>query len=217
MHAGHLKTRLVASFLWLLVAALAVPAQSGRRASASPNQPVAFPPVETSSPTPNTSPGLPEKLALLVARQTTRKHLATEDAAFASFIKRLNEYPNLECLPLGDMKQSQAVARAKTETVNPVVIVTFDIDSYAGGTIILNSQDLEIEYFLFAPHSGKKQTQGKVYFQSVGSGRLRKSNWPNGTPVKMTPEDAGIEAAESLYQWLVFAAATKKPVPLVGP
>jgi hypothetical protein len=69
---------------------------------------------------------------------------------------------------------------------------------------------LEIEYFLFAPHSGKKQTQGKVYFQGVGSGRLRKSNWPNGTPVKMTPEDAGIEAAESLYQWLVFAAATKK-------
>ena len=82
------------------------------------------------------------------------------------------------------MKQSQAAARARTETINPVVIVTFDIDSYAGGTIILNSQDLEIEYFLFAPRTGKKQTQGKVYFQGVGSGRLRKSNWPNGTPVK---------------------------------
>jgi hypothetical protein len=150
---------------------------------------------------------------LLVARQTTRKHLQSEDVVFANFVKRLNEYPNLECVPLGDMKQSQAAARAKTESVNPVVIVTFDIDSYAGGTIILNSQDLEIEYFLFAPHSGKKQTQGKVYFQSIGGGRLRKSNWPNGTPVKLTPEDAGIEAAESLYQWLLFAAATKKPAP----
>jgi hypothetical protein len=106
-----------------------------------------------------------------------------------------------------------AQARAKTEATAQVVIVTVDIDSYAGGTIILNSQDLEIEYFLFAPRSGKKLTQGKVYFQGVGSGRLRKSNWPNGTPVKMTPEAAGIEAAESLYQWLVFAAATKKPTP----
>jgi len=213
MHRDHLKTRSVALFLWLLVAAFAVPAQSGRRASKSPNQRNQFPLVETSSPAPpnTSSPSLPEKLHLLVARQTTRKHLQTEDVVFASFIKRLSEFANLECLPLGDMKQSQAAARAKTETINPVVIVTFDIDSYAGGTIILNSRDLEIEYFLFAPHSGKKQTQGKVYFQGVGSGRPRKSNWPNGTPVKMTPEAAGIEAAESLYQWLVFAAATKHP------
>jgi hypothetical protein len=215
MNRGHRKALSVALFLWLLLPAVATPAQSGRRASQLPNQPNQFPPVESSSPPPaNTnSPGLPEPLHLLVARQTTRKHLPSEDVVFASFVKRLNEYPNLECAPLGDMKQSQAAARAKTESVNPVVIVTFDIDSYAGGTIILNSQDLEIEYFLFAPHSGKKQTQGKVYFQSIGGGRLRKSNWPNGTPVKLTPQDAGIEAAESLYQWLLFAAATKKPAP----
>ena len=201
-----------AALLVMFVFCTAVRAQSGRHGEKLTAVPV---PVDT--PTANSvttsSAHLPEKTHLLVARQTTRKHLRTEDVAFASFVKRLNGYTNVECLPLGDMKQSQAAARAKTETVNPVVIVTFDIDSYAGGTIILNSQDLEIEYFLFAPHSGKKQTQGKVYFQSVGSGRLRKSNWPNGTPVKMTPEDAGIEAAESLYQWLVFAAAMKKPAP----
>lgn len=200
-----------AVLLVMFVFCAAVRAQSGRHGEKLTAVPV---PVDT--PTANSSSSaarLPEKTHLLVARQTTRKHLRTEDVVFASFVKRLNEYANVECLPLGDMKQSQAAARAKTETINPVVIVTFDIDSYAGGTIILNSQDLEIEYFLFAPHSGKKQTQGKVYFQSVGSGRLRKSNWPNGTPVKMTPEDAGIEAAESLYQWLVFAAATRKPAP----
>jgi hypothetical protein len=215
MRRDRQKTRSVLLFSLFAVAAVASQAQAGRRASQSPNEPVHFPATEISNPTAASdgSNNLAKKLQLLLARQTTRKHLHTEDVVFASFIKRLNEYPNIECLPLGDMKQSQAAARAKTETVNPVVIVTFDIDSYAGGTIILNSQDLEIEYFLFAPRSGKKQTQGKVYFQSVGSGRLRKSNWPNGTPVKMTPEDAGIEAAESLYQWLVFAAATKKPLP----
>lgn len=200
------------ALLVMFVFCATVCAQSGRHGEKLTPLPVPAG-TPTNSVMPGSSARLPQKTQLLVARQTTRKHLRTEDVVFASFVKRLNEYPNLECLPLGDMKQSQAAARAKTETVDPVVIVTFDIDSYAGGTIILNSQDLEIEYFLFAPRSGKKQTQGKVYFQSVGSGRLRKSNWPNGTPVKMTPEDAGIEAAESLYQWLVFAAATKKPAP----
>jgi len=209
---AHQKIQSVALLVLLLLVFSGVSrSQSGRRASKLPSPPV---PAAVEAPTANsassTAPAQ-QKIHLLVARQTTRKHLQTEDVVFASFIKRLNEYANIESVSIGDMKQSQAAARAKTETTNSVVILTFDIDSYVGGTIILNSRDLEIEYFLFAPHSGKKQTQGKVYFQGVGSGRLRRSNWPNGTPVKMTPEAAGIEAAESLYQWLVFAAATKKP------
>jgi hypothetical protein len=210
LHA-HRKTRSVALLVLLfLVFSDVSRSQSGRRASKLPS---AADPAAVEAPTANSasSTGSPQqKIYLLVARQTTRKHLQTEDLVFASFNERLNEYGNVEAVTIGDMKQSQAAARAKTEATAPVVILTFDIDSYAGGTIILNSQDLEIEYFLFAPHSGKKQTQGKVYFQGVGSGRLRKSNWPNGTPVKMTPEAAGIEAAESLYQWLLFAATTKR-------
>ena len=185
--------------------------QSGRRATKSTPVPVPIEATTANSSNTASSGQLQQKTHLLIARQTTRKHQQAEDVVFASFVKRLNEYANVEGVPIGDMKQSQAQARAKSETTAAVVIVTFDIDSYAGGTIIMNSQDLEIEYFLFAPRTGKKQTQGKVYFQGVGSGRPRKSNWPNGTPVKMTPEAAGIEAAESLYQWLVFAAATKRP------
>jgi hypothetical protein len=211
LHA-HQKTRSVALLVLLLLVFSGVSrSQSGRRASKLASTPD---PAAVEAPTANSASSTgsaQQKIYLLVARQTTRKHLQTEDVVFASFIKRLDEFANVGSVSIGDMKQSQAVARAKTEPDNPVVILTFDIDSYAGGTIILNSQDLEIEYFLFAPHSGKKQTQGKVYFQGVGSGRLRKSNWPNGTPVKMTPEAAGIEAAESLYQWLLLAAVTKKP------
>jgi len=211
MPYAHQKIQSVALLVLLLLVFSDVSrSQSGRRASKLPGPPPVAIEAVTANSASSTAPA-PQKIHLLVARQTTRKHLQTEDAVFASFIKRLNEYANIEGVSIGDMKQSQAVARAKTETTNPVLIVTFDIDSYARGTIILNSQDLEIEYFLFAPHSGKKQMQGKLYFQGVGSGRLRKSNWPNGTPVKMTPEAAGIEAAESLYQWLLFSAATKKP------
>jgi hypothetical protein len=208
---AHQKIQFVALLVLLLLVFSDISrSQSGRRASKLPGPPPTAIEAPNANSASSTGPAQ-QKTHLLVARQTTRKHLQTEDAVFASFVKRLNEYANIECVSIGDMKQSQAAARAKIETTDSVVIVTFDIDSFAGGTIILNSQDLEIEYFLFAPRSGKKQTQGKVYFQGVGSGRLRKSNWPNGTPVKMTPEDAGIEAAESLYQWLLFSAATKKP------
>lgn len=148
-------------------------------------------------------------MRLLVATQQTSKHLQSEDVIAASFVKRLNQYGNLDCSPLGDIKQSGAVARAKTEKDALVVLLKFDIDSYQGGTIILNSQDLEIEYFVFAPHTGKKQTKGKVYFQGIGGGRLRKSDWPNGTPIKITAEAAGIEVAEDLYAWLAITAASR--------
>lgn len=211
MLSDHHKTQSIALLLLLSMSG-AAHAQSGRRAEKRTATVVPVEAANANSTAATSSAQLQQKTRLLVARQTTNKHLQTEDVVFASFIKRLNEFANVEIVAIGDMKKSQAAARAKTETTHSVVIVTFDIDSYAGGTIILNSQDLEIEYFLFAPHSGKKQTQGKVYFQGVGSGRLRKSNWPNGTPVKMTPDGAGIEAAESLYQWLLFAAVTKKPV-----
>ncbi len=213
MLSTHQRTRGFSVLVLFLLAAFAsAPAQSGRRAAklATPQPPAETPPGNSSNTNSSTQPQT--KTQLLVARQTTQKHLQGEDVVFASFIKRLNDYPDLETVAIGDMKQSQAQARAKTES-HPVAILTFDIDSYAGGTIILNSQDLEIEYFLFAPRTGKKQTHYKLYFQGVGSGRLRKSDWPNGTPVKMTPEAAGIEAAESLHQWLVFNTAMKKQIP----
>ena len=85
----------------------------------------------------------------------------------------------------------------------------FDIDSFQSGTIIVNSQDLNIDYSVLAPVTGKRQTKGKVFFQGIGGGRLRKSGWPNGTPIRITPEAAGIEAADGLYFWLKLAAAQK--------
>src|SRR4029450_7799494 len=100
-------------------------------------------------------------------------------------------------------------ARAKSETEAFVVLLKFDINSYQSGTIILNSPDLEIEYFAFAPQTGKKDVKGKVYFQTIGSGRMQKSGWPNGTPIRITPEAAGIEAAETLYHLLAVKTATR--------
>ena len=193
-------------------------AQSGRRA-AKPSSPVSPTSTTPDLPTDSTDnpavekplrPGeLPAKVQLLVARQPTAKHLHTEDQILASFVKQLNRYENIQATSVGDVKEGQAVERAKTETDAFVILITFDIDRFQGGTIIMNSQDLEIEYYVLAPRTGKKQTKGKVYFQGIGGGRMRKQDWPNGTPIRITPEATGIEAADGLYFWLRLAAVKK--------
>jgi hypothetical protein len=193
-------------------------AQSGRRGAkaSSPTSPTSQAPVVPTDPVENPEadkplrPGeLPSKVRLLVGRQPTAKHLHTEDQIFASFVKQLNRYENIEATSFGDVKEGQAVDRAKAEEDAFVILITFDIDRFQGGTIIMNSQDLEIEYFVLAPHTGKKQTKGKVYFQGIGGGRMRKQDWPNGTPIRITPEATGIEAADGLYFWLRLAAVKK--------
>ena len=190
--------------------------QSGRRASKpsatvtstpSPAVTIEKPKSEVEEPL---APGqLPSKVRLLVARQPTSKHLLSEDQIFASFIKQLNRYENIQATAVGDTKEGQAVERAKAEAEAFLVLLKFDIDSFQGGTIITNSRDLEIEYSVLAPHTGKRQTKGKVYFQGIGGGRMRKQDWPNGTPIRITPEATGIEAADGLYFWLRLAAMKK--------
>lgn len=182
-------------------------AQSGRRASAIPSPHSASTPEPiTPTPTQTTPPvviGAPEKVRLLFARQPTSKRFANEDVIAASFFKRLTDFLNVDCTSIGDLKQAQARARAKSESDAFVVLLKFDINTYQSGTIILNSPDLAIEYFAFAPRTGKKHVNGKVYFQTIGGGRMQKSGWPNGTPIRITPEAAGIEAAETLHHLLL--------------
>ena len=192
-------------------------AQSGRRAAKPSSPATATPPASATpgessnadkvkAPTPG---GLSTKVQLLVAREPTSKHFQSEDQIFASFIKHLNQYENIDAISIGDIKEDRAVQRAKSETEAFVILMRFDIDSFQDGTIILNSQDLNIEYFVLAPQTGKRQTKGKVFFQGIGGGRMRKGNWPNGTPIRITPEAAGIEAADGLYFWLKLAAMKK--------
>ncbi len=193
-------------------------AQSGRRNPKPATSAGASPPTSTVK-TDDTinqaekplAPGeLPVKVRLLVARQPTSRHLYSEDTIFASFVKQLNRYDNIEASSIGDSKEGQAVERAKSETEAFVILLRFEIDSFQNGTIIMNSQDLQIEYSVLAPQTGKRQTKGKVYFQGIGGGRMRKQDWPNGTPIRITPEAAGIEAADGLYFWLKLAATKSK-------
>ena len=103
--------------------------------------------------------------------------------------------------------------RFPSEAESFVVLLSFEIDSFQRGTIILNSPDLRIDYLVLAPRTGKKQMTGKVYFQAIGGGRMRKSDWPSGTPIKITPEAAGIEAADYVHDWLRLDEMRKRQPP----
>lgn len=196
----------------LLILGHSANAQSGRRAPQSQPKAAA---AETAATSGETSPSLANqgghhrlehKVKLLVARQLTSKQLPSEATIYASFIKRLNEFTNVSGTSLGDVKRQQAILRAREETESFVVLLQFEIDNFQEGRLVLNSPDLEVKYFIFAPGSGELKTKGKVYYQAIGGAKMRKDNWPNGPPIKITVEAAGIETAERVHDWLLVAA-----------
>jgi hypothetical protein len=197
----------------LLILGHSVNAQSGRRAPPSQPKTVGEGTAVTSGG--ETSPSLANdkgnhrlehKVKLLVARQLTSKHLPSEATIYASFIKRLNEFTNVSGTSIGDGKRQQAILRAREEAESFVVLLQFEIDNFQEGRLVLNSPDLEVKYFIFAPGTGVLKTKGKVYYQAIGGAKMRKDNWPNGPPIKITVEAAGIETAERVHDWLLVAA-----------
>lgn len=149
---------------------------------------------------------LDRKVTLLVARQLTSKQLPSEATIHSSFIKRLNEFTNVTGTSIGDAKRQQARLRAREETESFVVLLQFEIDNFQEGRLVLNSPDLEVKYSIFAPGTGQEKAKGKVYYQAISGAGMRKDNWPNGPPIKITVEAAGIEAAERVHDWLLAAA-----------
>src|SRR5687768_2069517 len=189
-----------ASSLLLLLATQTV-AQSGRRAP-KPTQPPAVPQTDLEVIPQKDARELKNKFSLVVGREPSSKQLLSEDAIFQKFLDRLVEFKNVASTSLGDVKRDAAVKRAKSETESLVVLLQFDVDEFQNGTIILNSPDLDIRVLIFEPRSGEKKFEGKVYYKAVGGPMLKRDNWPNGTPIRITKEAVAIEAAEQVRDWL---------------
>ena len=196
----HRKGILAASGLLLLFATQTV-AQSGRRAPKPAQTPVST--KTDSAVSPNSARELKQRVSLLVGSEPSSKHLLSEDAIFGNFLKHLGEFKNVSTTPLGDIKRDRAVKRAKAETESVVVLLKFDVDEFQSGTVILNSPDLEVHVLVFEPKTGQKKFEGKVYYKAVGGPMLKKDNWPTGTPIRITTEAVGIEAAEQVRDWLL--------------
>jgi hypothetical protein len=197
----HRKGLLAASSLLLLLATHTV-AQSGRRAP-KPAQPVPTPQTDADTASKNSARELKEPVSLLIAREPSSKHLLSEDAIFATILEKLGEFRKVTATSVGDLKGDRAVKRAKSETSSIVVLVQFDVDEFQSGTIILNSPDLDIKILVYEPRTGQKKFEGKVYYKAVGGPMLKKDNWPTGTPIRITTEAVGIEAAEQIRDWLI--------------
>ena len=200
------KHVLAASSLLLLLATQTV-AQSGRRAP-RPTQPPAAPQADPEVTSNNRE--LKQKVSLVVGKQITSKHLLSEDAIFDHFLRHLGEFKNVTPVSAGDIKRDAAVKRAKVESESIVVLMQFDVDEFQNGTIFLNSPDLDVRILVLEPKTGKKLFEGEVYYKAVGGPMLKRDNWPNGTPIRMTTEAVGIEAAEQVRDWLIVQEARKK-------
>ena len=200
---------LAASSLLLLLSAPCL-AQSGRRTAKPSPSPSNIPTTtDEANASSRGARDLTHKVHLLVARQPTSKHLMSEDAIFNNFLNRLNEIRNVTATSLGDMKRDEVVKRAKTENDTVLVLVRFDVDSFQKGTIILNSPDLDVDVSVFAPKSGREKFKGKVYYKAMAGPNVKKDNWPTGTPIKITTEAVGIEAAEQVRDWLILEDVKK--------
>jgi len=202
---GQRKALFAASGLVLLLGAQSL-AQSGRRTAKPPQTPAATPELQRDPVDgPNSENGrtLNQKVSLLIGGEFSSKHLLSEDAILANMISHLSESKNISAASLGAVKRSDALKRAKAESERFVVLVQFDVDEFQSGTIILNSPDLDVRIQVFAPQTGQKKFEGKVYYKAVGGPMLKRDNWPNGTPIRITTEAVGIEAAEQIRDWLI--------------
>ena len=198
----HKKGVFAASSLLLLLATQTV-AQSGRRAPKPTQPPINTPQTNPENPSKNSSRELKEKVSLFVGLEPSSKHLLSEDSIFKHFLDQLGELKNVTATSIGELKRDAAVKRAKEESDSIVVLVQFDVDEFQNGTIILNSPDLDIRVLVFEPKTGKKKFEGKVYYKAVGGPMLKRDNWPNGIPIRITTEAVGIEAAEQIHDWLI--------------
>ncbi len=204
----HRKGLFAASGLLLLLATQTV-AQSGRRAPKPAQPPVTTPQTDAETTPKITGRELNQKVSLLVASEFSSKHLLSEDAIFGNFLKYLGDFKNVTTTHIGELKRDRAVKRAKSETQSAVVLLQFDVDEFQNGTVILNSPDLNVRILVFEPKTGQKKFEGKVYYKAVGGPMLKKDNWPTGTPIRITTEAVGIEAAEQIRDWLIVEESRK--------
>jgi len=208
----RLKRRLLAASSLLLLLSTPGLTQSGRRATPKPSPSPGVTPQTNDETNPASSGArdITHKVNLLVGRQPTSKHLLSEDAIFENILAQLNQIKNVSATSLGDIKHDALVKRAKSETEAIVVLVRFDVDSFQKGTIIINSPDLDVDVAVFAPVTGQEKFKGKVYYKAMGGPNVKKDNWPNGTPIRITTEAVGIEAAEQVRDWLIVEDLKKK-------
>jgi hypothetical protein len=190
-------------FAMLVVCAIVVHAQSGRRQTKpAPAAPV---PSPTPEPTPAPKPQQkePEIGFLLGADRYTSYEsypLSYYDAAMRGCGDRLRSASSARVdVSQNNLTRGEAIKKAKAETNTYVVYMKLVLDEAARSL-----DDLELEYVVFAPQTGKVVTSGRAYLNTNRKGPIIVG--PRGSTGGLYREEllkrAGEDAAERILKAL---------------
>ena len=179
-------------------------AQSGRKhAKTAPAEPV---PTPTPEPTP--TPKKAEKdsgLMFYVGADRSDAFsnipLSYHDAAIQGCVDRLRGSSASVDVNNRSLSRGEAIKKAKSETGSYVVLLTLKL-----ATMAQTSDDLVLEFIVFAPGTGKIVTSGNSYTKGirsgpvvVGTGRTSTSGLYLEKIIELAGEDAGNRILKALH------------------
>jgi len=197
---------LIVSLALLALLAINAPAQSGRK------QPKAPPsaPVPTPTPEPTPEPKAQEKKSELGFIIASERYTGLEsypfsyyDAVMAGCAGRLRSVSSATVdVAQSDMGRGDAVKKAKAETSTYVVLIKLKLDEMTARSY----DDLEVEFTLFAPKTGKVVIFGTAYQNANRAGPIITRPNSRGSSGAMYREQllkrAGEDAAERILKAL---------------
>jgi len=161
-------------FCLLLIAVCAcfAHAQSGRR---QPKPPPAAPvptPTPEPSPEPTSKPKAPELNILIGSERNTSFEsypLSYYDAVMRGCADRLRAASSVGVdVSQNDVGRGEAIKKAKASTDTHVVLIRFSLDQQTARSY----DDLEIDFVMFAPKTGKVETNGTAYLAGTRKGPI---------------------------------------------
>ena len=182
---------LIACLTLVALCAISAPAQSGRRQA----KPAPAAPVPTPTPDPTPEPKTQEKksdLGFIVASERNsgieNYPFSYYDAVMAGCADRLRSASSATVdVAQADMGRGDAIKKAKAETTTYVVLVKLKLDQMTARSY----DDLEVEFTLFAPQTGKVVTFGTAY-----------QNVNQAGPITTGPKSRGSSGAMYREQFL---------------
>lgn len=208
-----LKTLRAASLFALLASfALAIGAQSGRRARNPPPAPVPVPEA-TPNPTPTQKPkpALTFLVGLDKYGDSYGISLYDYDGVLRSCAGRLNDSSAIKAdIATRDMSRGDAIRQAKAEQQTYIVWIQLRSNTFSGQTGGNNDPNsVYIQYSVFAPVTAKQVTSGNTYPEAYRRTTVRVPSLPSSGNYYLN--QAARAAADRILDHFHVQASTSRP------
>jgi len=197
----------VIAVLFLLIFAVSVQAQSGRRQVKPP------PPAPVPTPTPEPSPVVKKKeeaeLVFLVASERNSVYINIPftyyDAARRACAERLRLRSSADVdTAERDMTRGEAIQKAKSAQKTYVVLLSLTFDTMSN-----NYDDLQLDFLLLEPVTAKVVLTGRSYLNSNRRGIVNPTGRTSGLYREQLLRAAGEEAADRILKKMKIATLPK--------